>query len=176
MKNIVKNIPNILTICRIALIPFIIYFSFMNNIKLTIILILIAEITDFLDGLIARNFHLVSPIGAKLDTIADKLFAGSLIISLIIENKLFILCLIGEIIITIINILSFAKKQNPATTYIGKIKTTILFITICLGFISQININIITYVNIFIYISLILQILSIISYINYMLNFHKIVN
>ena len=37
MKNIVKNIPNILTICRIALIPFIIYFSFMNNIKLTIL-------------------------------------------------------------------------------------------------------------------------------------------
>ena len=176
MKKLLKNIPNFLTICRIILTPFIIYLSVINDIKLAIVFIFIAEITDLLDGLIARKFNLVSKFGARLDTIADKLFAGCLIISLMIKNKLFIISLIGEIIITIINVCSFAKKQDPTTKYIGKVKTTILFVTIYLGFISQLHIDLIFYVNIFIIISSIFHILSIISYINRALTFEKVAN
>ena len=176
MHIIIKNIPNILTAIRIILTPFIIYLSSIDNIKLCIILILIASITDLFDGLIARSFNLVSPFGAKLDTISDKLFAGSLIISLMFKNNLFILCLIGEIFITIINLISFFKGKNPSTKYIGKIKTTILFITISLGFTTLIFPNLIFIINILIITSFIFQILSCFCYLNYYLNFEKIKN
>lgn len=169
MKSIIKNIPNILTCIRIIMTPFIIYFSLMENLKLAIILIIIASITDMLDGLIARSFNLTSEIGAKLDTIADKLFAGCIIISLIFTNKLFIISLIGEILITIINLISFAKNKNPHTEYIGKIKTIILFITIILEFISLLYCNLQVFVNIMIIISFIFQIICFITYIKYYL-------
>lgn len=162
----IKNIPNILTSIRIILTPFIIYLSYKNNIIGAIILIFIASISDMFDGMIARKFNLTSDLGAKLDTISDKLFAGCLIISLILKNKLFILCLIGELLITIINSVAYFKKFNPKTKYIGKIKTTILFITVGLGFLSLMVSNINIFVNVFIIISFILQIISSICYSN----------
>lgn len=176
MSIVLKNVPNILTSTRILLTPFIIYFSVINKMKTCIILALIAAITDLFDGLIARKFNLMSSFGAKLDTISDKLFACSLIIALILKNQLFILCLIGEILITVINLISFAKGKNPTTKYIGKIKTTLLFITIILGFISIVYPDIISFVNITIIISFIFQLLSSFCYLNYYLNFEKITN
>lgn len=166
MKSINKNIPNILTLVRIIMTPFIIYLSLIDNLKLAIVLIIVASITDMLDGFIARKFNLTSEIGAKLDTIADKLFAGCIIISLIFTNKLFIISLIGEILITIINLISFAQNKKPHTEYIGKVKTTILFITIILEFISLLYYNLQTFVNIMIVISFIFQIVCFIVYVN----------
>lgn len=163
---IIKNIPNILTSIRIILTPFIIYLSYIGKIKEALILIFIASITDMLDGMIARKFNLTSNFGAKLDTVSDKLFACSLIISLILKNKLFILCLIGEILIATINLISYFNNDNYGTKYIGKIKTTILFITVGLGFLSLLFGNITIIVNIFIIISFLFQIISSISYLD----------
>ena len=157
---IIKNIPNILTSIRIILTPFIIYLSYVDNIIGALILVFVASITDMFDGMIARKYHLTSDLGAKLDTISDKLFAGCLVISLILKNKLFILCLIGEILIATINF----KNFNPKTKYIGKIKTTVLFITVGLGFLNLLFPNITILVNIFIIISFILQIISSLFY------------
>lgn len=174
MKLLIKNIPNILTSIRILLTPFILYFTIKQDIKTAVILIIIASITDFFDGLIARNFNLISKFGATLDTISDKLFAGCLIIALIFKNSLFLLSFVGEIIISIINIYAFAFKKNPATKYIGKIKTTILFITISLGYISIINKDFTIYTNILIIISFILQLFSILTYFNHAINYRKV--
>lgn len=166
MKKLIKNIPNILTFIRILLIPFIIYLSFIGNFKTCIVLIVIASLTDCLDGLIARSFHLVSSFGAKLDTVADKLFGGCLAISLIPQNALMILCLIGEILITIINVISYINGKYNCTKFIGKIKTTILFITVCLGFIYTRFTNFIVVFDICIVITFILQIICSVCYLN----------
>lgn len=171
MKYILKNIPNILTLIRIILTPFIIYLSVINNFKLCIVLIVISSLTDLFDGMIARKFNLVSSIGAKLDAIADKLFGGCLIITLLIKNNLFILCLIGEIIIVIINLIAYFKKRFDGTIFIGKVKTTILFITICLGFLSLKFTNLTFILNMCILMSFIFQILCIICYINCFINY-----
>ena len=161
---IIKNIPNILTSIRIILTPFIIYLSYVDNIIGALILVFVASITDMFDGMIARKYHFTSDLGAKLDTISDKLFAGCLVISQILKNKLFILCLIGEILIATINLISYFKNFNPKTKYIGKIKTTVLFITVGLGFLNLLFPNITILVNIFIIISFILQIISSLFY------------
>lgn len=165
MNRFTRNIPNILTIIRIVLTPFIVFFTIKDKIIISTILIAIAAFTDFLDGKIARTFSLTSKIGSLLDTIADKLFGGTIIISLIIINKLFILCLVLELIISIINTVAYFKKINTKSSYIGKVKTTVLFITLILGFISKLNNNLVFYTNIFIILTTILQLISAITYI-----------
>jgi cardiolipin synthase (CMP-forming) len=90
-----KNIPNILTITRILIIPLIIIsFYICGNIKISSIdyklsniigalLFLIACITDFLDGFLARKLSLHSNLGRLLDPIADKLLVGATILMLV---------------------------------------------------------------------------------------------
>ena len=169
MNKFIKNIPNILTILRIILTPFILVFAIKKQLHISIILMIVASITDFLDGKIARKFNLTSDLGAKLDASADKLYAGTLMICLILQNKLFILCLIGECLITIINVLSFLKKLNPKTIYIGKIKTTSLFITIIVSFISGIYSSVKPYVTPLICITFTLQLISIFFYLEHLI-------
>lgn len=167
MNKIKRNIPNILTIIRIILTPFIIFFTIKDKVLISIILVAIAAFTDFLDGKIARKYNLITKLGTLLDTIADKLFGGTLIISLIIINKLFITSLALELIIAIINIVAYFKNLNPKTKYVGKVKTTSLFVTLILGFISKLNNDLVLCTNILIIITAILQFLSILTYLKY---------
>jgi len=85
--SIYKNIPNYLTIGRIAVIPVIIMTFYLDNSKLAhrigAILFILASITDFFDGYIARKFNLVSSFGRMFDPIADKLLVGCVILMLV---------------------------------------------------------------------------------------------
>ena len=67
------NIPNLLTLIRLALIPVTAYFLATEAYKIALPIFLVAALTDFADGYIARRFKLVSALGAMLDPIADKL-------------------------------------------------------------------------------------------------------
>lgn len=76
------NIPNILTLSRIALIPVIVVCLMSGgNTALTIAFILfcIAAITDFFDGWVARKYNITSAFGRFLDPIADKLLIACLL-------------------------------------------------------------------------------------------------
>ncbi len=85
-----KNLPNYLTIFRIGIIPIIIMTFYLENSrfahKFGAILFLLAGISDFIDGYIARKFGLVSRFGQMFDPIADKLLIGSVIIMLVKKN------------------------------------------------------------------------------------------
>jgi CDP-diacylglycerol--glycerol-3-phosphate 3-phosphatidyltransferase len=85
--NIHKNIPNYLTIGRIAVIPIIVMTFYLDNSKFAhrigATLFVLASITDFFDGYIARKFNLVSSFGKMLDPIADKLLVGCVILMLV---------------------------------------------------------------------------------------------
>ena len=85
--NIDKNIPNYLTISRIVVIPIIIMTFYLDNSKfahrLGALLFVLASITDFFDGYIARKFNLVSGFGKMFDPIADKLLVGCVIVMLV---------------------------------------------------------------------------------------------
>ena len=65
------TIPNILSLYRILIFPFILYLLFTKNESLFTLFITISLITDILDGLIARLFKMQTKIGAKLDSWAD---------------------------------------------------------------------------------------------------------
>ena len=72
MNKIKKYIPNFLTISRLLVTPLIIYLGIKNEIIPLIIIAIFIALTDFLDGKLARLWNVSSELGAKLDTIGDK--------------------------------------------------------------------------------------------------------
>lgn len=85
-----KNLPNILTFLRVVIIPVLIGSFYIKDLalsaKVSTILFLLASITDFLDGFIARKYGFESKLGNVLDPIADKILVGSVLIMLVKLN------------------------------------------------------------------------------------------
>lgn len=158
-------IPNILTALRLILTPIIIILGATNHYNVAIILIVIACITDLFDGKLARRWNTVTSFGAKLDAVADKIFAIGLIACLLRKFNLFIPIIVLEVIIGLFNLFTYFKTHETKSLFIGKIKTTALFITVVLGF-SYVFFNISKIPTTgFIYVTINLQIITLINYI-----------
>ena len=69
----VLNVPNIITLIRLGLVPAMAYYLFDEAYEIALPIFLVAALSDLADGYIARRFKLVSTFGATLDPIADKL-------------------------------------------------------------------------------------------------------
>jgi len=128
-----QRIINGLTISRILLgLPIIISLRNGNN-EIFIFIILIAALTDFLDGYFARKYDLKSVFGAKLDPLADKILLIGPMIWLIHENLVPLwsvwLIISRELLVT--SWRSDKTSGGPASTQ-GKYKTTFQFISIIL--------------------------------------------
>jgi len=86
-----KNLPNYLTLFRIIIIPVIVLTFYFENSKIAhkigAGLFVLASVTDFLDGYIARKYKLVSRFGKMFDPIADKLLIGCVILMLVKNNR-----------------------------------------------------------------------------------------
>ena len=84
-----KNIPNYLTYARIAVIPLLVIAFFLRepwSFHITSGLFLVASITDWLDGYLARFWNVSSALGRFLDPIADKLLVATALILLVYGN------------------------------------------------------------------------------------------
>jgi cardiolipin synthase (CMP-forming) len=80
--------PNQLTLMRLIIIPFIIINIVDNNHRWALILLVIAGISDGLDGLLARTLHQQTKLGQYLDPIADKLLLSTLFLVLSIMHRI----------------------------------------------------------------------------------------
>ena len=135
------NLPNSLTVLRIALIPIIVLLFTSDNESnrfLAFILFLIASITDYLDGLLARYMKQQTSFGEFLDTIADKLLVIITLILLISENQ-DTLFLIPTLVIITREFLVIAIRQRLAEVgdnkklsvlLVSKIKTTLQLVSL----------------------------------------------
>jgi cardiolipin synthase (CMP-forming) len=145
------NVPNILTVLRIALIPvFVGIFYLPHNIfalglqpthTLNLIaagVFALASFTDWLDGYWARKYNQTSGFGAFLDPVADKLMVAAALIVLVEFDRvgaIVSLIIIGrEIAISALRewMASIGKRSNVAVAMIGKIKTAAQMIAILL--------------------------------------------
>lgn len=162
-KNIKKQLANLFTFSRFfspfILIP--LYFS--NHKYIFMIMVIMFALTDTFDGYFARKYNSYSLFGAYLDAVVDKIFVLTLLIP-IFSNYMFILLFL-ELLISIINIYLFIKNMKPKTNYIGKVKTTFLFILIALLYLRKfVDFNNII-IDIVLTITIILQITTLIFYI-----------
>ncbi|MBR4419188.1 MAG: CDP-diacylglycerol--glycerol-3-phosphate 3-phosphatidyltransferase [Clostridia bacterium] len=135
-----KHIPNIITIIRIALLPFVFLFYLTNFVPysqfIAIAIFLVAAGTDFLDGMIARKYNLVSNIGKLLDPIADKMLYYSGLFLIIVTNILpiwacviiYMINLCRDFAIDCLRMIAATKGSVLAANVFGKIKTIIAFV------------------------------------------------
>jgi cardiolipin synthase len=133
-----SNIPNILTLSRIAVIPIIIFsFYFDDKIlahKVGAYLFLYASVTDFLDGYIARRFNMQSNFGRMLDPIADKLLVIVILFMLAAFRKMQIFpCLLiisREILVSGLREFLAEVKVKIHVSHLAKCKTAIQMVAI----------------------------------------------
>ncbi len=126
-----KNLPNILTFIRIAVIPVIIGTFYFDDItfahQLGSAFFLLACITDFLDGYLARRYSLETNFGKMLDPIADKLLIGSVLLMLVKFGKAneipCILILMREFFIAGLREFLAQIKVSVPVSNLAKIKT-----------------------------------------------------
>ncbi len=81
-----KHIPNILTMLRMILLPFMVYFLMQPGreaIYISLGIFMTASFTDFLDGYLARKYEVVTNIGKLLDPIADKLLVCAVLVTMV---------------------------------------------------------------------------------------------
>ena len=136
---------NKITLTRIAMIPFFIYFaaqpmlnveeykvgifSFPTCTLIALILFCVASFSDFLDGYVARKYNQVTDFGKFVDPLADKLLVASALI-LFAEQKAmagWMVCVIlaRELIITSLRVVAANKGVVMAATWTGKVKTCV---------------------------------------------------
>ena len=78
----VLNLPNLITIARILMVPVVIWAIGSNEMQAAFLLFLIAGLSDAVDGFLAKRFGMTSELGAHLDPLADKVLIVSIYISL----------------------------------------------------------------------------------------------
>ena len=135
-KKDIFTIPNILSAFRIVLAGLLLWIFYNPAVKekryfLTFIL-LISALTDFLDGKIARKFHMVSELGKVLDPIADKITQGVLIICLLSEYAAlkpeFLLFIIKESYMAVAGLKVISEtNQNEGAMWYGKVNTAVFY-------------------------------------------------
>lgn len=76
------NAANLLTLLRLVLVPFVILAILDGRHTLALALFAVAAFTDVLDGAVARRFHLATPLGARLDPVADKCLLSGVFLAL----------------------------------------------------------------------------------------------
>ncbi len=138
-KSELKMLPNILSLTRIGMVPVIIlsYIIGISNplfMKIAVILFGSSAITDMLDGQIARKFQLQSNTGKVLDAFADKFLLLTMIPMLLSHPSPIIQLLLGiiainETAIAGINLYGSYHNCHVASSWIGKIKTWFLFLS-----------------------------------------------
>ena len=88
------NLPNKLTVLRMVLIPFVMFFYLATFIPygigkiVALVIFIVAALTDLLDGKIARKHNLVTNLGKFLDPIADKILTASVLFMLMADGTI----------------------------------------------------------------------------------------
>lgn len=184
------TLPNKLTLLRILLIPIIIIIFYIpwfseNIIFLDVtylyffefIIFVIASVTDFVDGYLARKNNQVTTFGKFLDPLADKMLVFSSMTILLLNNDgvlpegdplvpmwVFVVMLIREFMVSGIRMLVSSKGIVIAAGWMGKWKTFITMIAIGALFMGGLHVSIIYIGQILMYVACILTIVSGIEY------------
>ena len=82
MKGRIWTVPNQITFLRLCILPFFLIFVSYEKYKWALLILVIAGLSDGIDGLIARKFNQGSSLGAYLDPLADKVFVLATVITL----------------------------------------------------------------------------------------------
>ena len=167
------NLPNKLTILRVLMIPFFVLFMLMDitgaaDKWIAVAIFIVASLTDFLDGYIARKYNLVSNFGKFMDPLADKLLVSAAMICRVEMGRLpawvVILIISREFIISGFRLIASDNGIVIAASYWGKFKT-VFQMAMIIVLICNLGGVFVVIENILIWVSLILTVVSLVDYI-----------
>ena len=134
-----KQIPNILTVARFFLIPFIIYFILKEQYILALVLLVISGLTDVLDGFIARKFNFITNFGKLIDPLADKTTQIAVLLTLsfkdIIPFWIIVVVIIKEAAMIAGASFLYGKELVVSSRWFGKLATVLFYVAIAASFI-----------------------------------------
>ena len=168
------NVPNMITAFRIVLVPVFLVFLLVDSIQSflwALIIFSLASITDFLDGYIARKYHLITKLGKLIDPLADKILTASAFVALaylhLINPWIVIAIISREFIVSVFRAVAASEGKVIAASVYGKFKTVFQMSTIISillipywSWIKVINLDVILA-----YITLVITIVSAVDYI-----------
>ena len=166
------NLPNKLTVFRVALVPFFVAFLLLSQKMVSLkwvalVLFVTASLTDLLDGHIARKYGMVTTFGKFMDPLADKVLTISGMICLIelgrIPSWIVVIIVAREFVISGFRLIATEHGIVIAANYWGKWKTTFQMIMIILMIMDLAPLGFVT--DIVMWIALILTVISLATYI-----------
>ena len=167
------NTPNKLTIARMILVPFFVVFTLTGwggdaNRYICLAIFVIASVTDWFDGHLARKNNLVTNFGKFMDPLADKLLVCSALICMIELDRLpawiVIIVIAREFIISGFRLIAAENGVVIAANYWGKFKTAsqmVMIILLILDFDGIFR----TLTSVFVWLSLALTVISLLTYV-----------
>lgn len=166
------NLPNKLTLFRVILIPFFVFFLLTDMAPgskwIALAIFIVASLTDLLDGKIARKYNLVTNFGKFMDPLADKLLVCSAMICLVSLGRLsawiVIVIIAREFIISGFRLIAADNNIVIAASMWGKFKTTFQMAMIILLILNWNMLWFRILSGAVVYVALILTVVSLIDY------------
>jgi cardiolipin synthase len=128
----ILTIPNLLSLMRLLLIPLFVWVALGPEAdRWAFAILAVSAVTDWLDGVIARRYHLVSRVGQLLDPIADRLFVASTVVVLAIRDIVpwwvVVLLVLRDVFMGGVQLVVHRRGLDPLPVhYVGKAATLCL--------------------------------------------------
>lgn len=126
------TLPNQLTILRIILTPIFLFFFLSNDpvkIQISLAIFLIAALTDWYDGWLARKFNYITDWGKFWDPLADKILTSTAFIGFVLVDLIplwmVLLIVVRDLVVTLLRIYAEGRGYNFVTSYYAKWKTVL---------------------------------------------------
>ena len=164
---------NMWTFLRLFMVLPIILFGYLAIIHKSLLMLIIGGlciaiggISDMMDGKSARKWHSITEFGIKFDQLVDKVFSITILTFIACYSFDFIITLLLECIIALVNTYYFSQRNIKAkSNFVGKIKQTVLFIDIGIGFLTIYFDSMLRLCNILNLLVIILQVITLFKYV-----------
>lgn len=133
------NTANKLTLCRVVMIPLflvLLYLDFTGHLWAALAVFVLASLTDFVDGYVARHYNQVTDFGKFMDPLADKLLVMSAMVWFVgvgwMPAWAFFIVIARELAVTGLRLVAVEQGRVIAAAKSGKVKTAATMVSICL--------------------------------------------